>query len=173
MTGVQTCALPILLGNAHLSVAGAYEVPNAHIDSRAIYTNTVPGGAFRGFGGPQGAFVAETQMNKLAQALGIDPVELRQRNSLRDGSEGITQATMPPGVTLPEVIERCSAKARMDGEMFEAASFAPVASLPPSSTAVQRGRGFACGYKNVGFSFGFPERCEAEVRLYGDEYIYV
>ena len=158
-----------VLGNAHLSVAGAYEVPNAHIDSRAIYTNTVPGGAFRGFGGPQGSFVAETQMNKLAQALGIDPVELRRRNSLREGSDGITQATLPPGVTLPEVIEMCSTKARMDGPLFDAASFAPVASLPPSSTAVQRGRGFACGYKNVGFSFAFPERCDAEVRLYGDD----
>ncbi len=158
-----------VLGNAHLSVAGAYDVPNAHIDSRAIYTNTVPGGAFRGFGGPQGSFVAETQMNKLAQALNMDPVEIRRRNVLRDGSEGITQALMPDGVTLPEVIDACATSAQMDGELFPAKPFAPVASLPPSPTAVRRGRGFASGYKNVGFSFGFPERCEAEIRLYGDD----
>lgn len=157
-----------VLGNAHLSVAGAYEIPNAHIDSRAIYTNTVPGGAFRGFGGPQGSFVAETQMNKLAAALGIDPVELRRRNILRNGSEGITQAIIPDGVTLPEVLDACASEANMEGELFPAAPFAPIASLPASSTAVHRGRGFASGYKNVGFSFGFPERCEAEVRLYGD-----
>ena len=158
-----------VLGNAHLSVAGAYEVPNAHIDSRAIYTNTVPGGAFRGFGGPQGSFVAETQMNKLAEQLQIDPVELRRRNVLQNGSEGITQVTMPDGVTLPEVLEACATEANMAGELGPAKPFAPVASLPPSTTAVRRGRGFASGYKNVGFSFGFPERCEAEIRLYGDD----
>ncbi|MCB0969518.1 MAG: molybdopterin-dependent oxidoreductase, partial [Ilumatobacter sp.] len=54
-----------VLGNCHLSQAGPYEVPNAHIDSHAVYTNAVPGGAFRGFGGPQGSFVAEMQMNRL------------------------------------------------------------------------------------------------------------
>lgn len=158
-----------VLGNAHLSVGGAYEVPNAHIDSKAIYTTTVPGGAFRGFGGPQGAFVAETQMNKLAAALGMDPVELRRRNVLRDGSEGITQALMPDGVSLPQVIDRCADEAHMGGELFEAAPFNPIASLGPAVDSVRRGRGFACGYKNVGFSFGFPERCEAEVRLHGEE----
>ena len=66
-----------VLGNFHLMVTGPYEIPNAHIDSYAITTNNVPGGAFRGFGGPQGAFAAENQMNKLAEMLGIDPVELR------------------------------------------------------------------------------------------------
>ena len=157
-----------VLGNAHLSVAGAYEVPNAHIDSKAIYTTTVPGGAFRGFGGPQGAFVAETQMNKLAEKLDIDPVELRRRNVLREGSEGITQAIMPEGVTLPDVIDRCAEEADVQSDLADAKPFAPVASLPPASDAVRRGRGFASGYKNVGFSFGFPERCEAEVRLFGD-----
>jgi CO/xanthine dehydrogenase Mo-binding subunit len=158
-----------VLGNAHLSVAGPYEVPNARIDSKAVYTNTVPGGAFRGFGGPQGAFVAEMQMNKLAEALGMDPVELRRINSLRDGSEGITQALMPDGVTLPQVIDRCAEDARMTGDLFPAEPFAPLASLPPSADAVRRGRGFASGYKNVGFSFGFPERCEAEIHLHGDD----
>ncbi len=158
-----------VLGNAHLSVAGAYDIPNVEIDSSAIYTNTVPGGAFRGFGGPQGSFVAETQMNKLADALGIDPVELRRINVVREGSEGVTQAVLPEGVTLPEVIERCAESAQMDGPLFPAAPFNPLASLPAESEAVRRGRGFASGFKNVGFSFGFPERCEAELHLHGAE----
>ncbi|HKX76713.1 MAG TPA: molybdopterin cofactor-binding domain-containing protein, partial [Acidimicrobiia bacterium] len=59
-----------VLGNLHLTVSGPYEIPNARIDSYAVYTNSVPAGAFRGFGAPQGALVAETQMNKLAAALG-------------------------------------------------------------------------------------------------------
>ena len=97
-----------VLGNLHLSVAGPYEVPNARIDSCAVYTNAVPGGAFRGFGGPQGCFVSESQMNKLADALGIDPVEIRRRNALGEGSIGITGTEMPPGVSMPEVIESCA-----------------------------------------------------------------
>ena len=157
-----------VLGNAHLSVAGPYEVANAHIDSRAIYTNTVPGGAFRGFGGPQGSFVAEMQMNKLANTLGIDPVEIRRVNALREGSVGITQAVMPEGVTLVEVIDRCAEQAQMLGPMFPARPFAPIASLAQADDAVLRGRGFASGHKNVGFSFGFPERCEAEIHLHGE-----
>ena len=158
-----------VLGNAHLSVAGPYEVSNAHISSTAIYTNTVPGGAFRGFGGPQGAFVAEMQMNKLAEALGMDAVEVRRKNALVEGSLGLTQAVMPEGVTIRDVIDTCAERAQMQGDMFPAKPFAPVATLPPADDDVRRGRGFASGFKNVGFSFGFPERCEAEIHLHGDD----
>ncbi|HJU81277.1 MAG TPA: xanthine dehydrogenase family protein molybdopterin-binding subunit [Acidimicrobiia bacterium] len=155
-----------VLGNLHLCVGGPYEIPNARIDSYAVYTNAVPGGAFRGFGAPQAALVAETQMNKLAQALGMDPIELRLLNSLRDGSIGITQAEMPLGVSLPSVIEAAATAA---SEEFEVGTLRPVATLPADESAIRRGRGFACGYKNVGFSFGFPERCEATVELFGDD----
>ena len=155
-----------VLGNAHLSVAGAYEVPNARVTSHAVYTHSVPGGAFRGFGGPQGAFVAECQMNKLADALDIDPAELRRRNLLREGSIGITQTVMPEGVSLPEVLEACVDAA---AEPVAATPFAPMASLPAMPEDLLRGSGIAVGFKNVGYSFGFPERCEAEIRLHGHE----
>ena len=156
-----------VLGNCHLGQAGPYEVPNAHIDSHAVYTNAVPGGAFRGFGGPQAAFAAESQMNRLAEALGIDPVEIRRRNALHDGSIGITQTVMPAGVTMPQVIERCAAEAEFDRPLRPAPAFSPFASLPPADADLLRGRGFACSFKNVGFSFGFPERCEARIVLHG------
>ena len=84
-----------VLGNAHVSVSGPYEIPNATIDSLAVYTTSPPGGAFRGFGGPQGAFVAEMQMNRLAEALGIDPVELRRRNQISEGSIGCHRFGVP------------------------------------------------------------------------------
>ncbi len=58
-----------VLGNATLMCTGPYEIPNVMVDSYAVYTNNLPNGAFRGFGGPQGAFAAETQMNRLAEAL--------------------------------------------------------------------------------------------------------
>jgi len=56
----------------------------------AIYTNNVPGGAFRGFGGPQGAFVAECQMNKLAEKIKMDPVELRLKNFSKKGRHSLS-----------------------------------------------------------------------------------
>ncbi len=156
-----------VLGNCHLGQAGPYEIPNARIDSHGVYTTTVPGGAFRGFGGPQAAFAAEGQINKLADALGIDPVEIRRRNTLREGSIGITQVPMPPGVTMPEVIDHCATAAGPTAPPTE--PFSPFATLAPAEGQVKRGRGFACAYKNVGFSFGFPERCEAEIVLHGDD----
>ncbi len=158
-----------VLGNAHLSVAGPYEIPNAWIDSATVYTTSVPGGAFRGFGAPQGAFVAECQMNKLAAALGLDPVEIRRRNLLTDASTTVTQVHMPEGVTIGEVVDACAEAAEFASELGEGQPFTPVATLPPEPGAVARGRGFGCASKNVGFSFGFPERCEAVIELWGDD----
>jgi len=157
-----------VLGNLHLSVAGAYNVPNARIDSKAIYTHSVPGGAFRGFGGPQGAFVAESQMNKLAKELGIDPLEIRRRNALTDLSDGITQSGLPLGVGVHRVLEACAEKAPASAPWPETAPFQPIASLPAEADQLRRGRGYAVGMKNVGFSFGFPEACEADVIFHGD-----
>lgn len=157
-----------VLGNCHLGQAGPYDVANVQIDSHAVYTNTVPGGAFRGFGGPQASFAAECQINKLAQALGMDVVDIRRVNALVDGSFGITQTEMPMGVSLLEVIEGCVESAGFDQPAMAASSFSPFATLAPAEEHLSRGRGFACAYKNIGFSFGFPERCEARIVLHGD-----
>ena len=155
-----------VLGNLHLSVSGAYVIPNARIDSRAVYTNAPPGGAFRGFGGPQGTFVAEMQMNKLAELARIDPVEIRRRNILADGSLGITGTEMPAGVSLGEVVEACADEANWSEPLPEPRAASVFNSLAPSTKALRRGRGFACAYKNIGFSFGFPERSEATIVLH-------
>ena len=88
-----------VLGNATLMCTGPYEIPNVKVDSYAVYTNNLPNGAFRGFGGPQGAFAAETQMNRLAEKLGIDRVEIRRRNVLTEG------ASLSVGTPLAE---RCN-----------------------------------------------------------------
>jgi CO/xanthine dehydrogenase Mo-binding subunit len=160
-----------VLGNFHLCVAGPYEIPNARIDSSAIYTTTIPGGAFRGFGAPQGAFAAENQMNKLAEKLGIDPVELRLKNTLNDRSIALTQTPMPAGVSIAKVVEECAKAANWDQPLAEAEAFQAFASLPASNISIRRGRGIACSYKNVGFSFGFPERCVAKIELHGNSEI--
>jgi CO/xanthine dehydrogenase Mo-binding subunit len=158
----------VLLRNTMTFLCGPYELPHVALDGRAVYTHNVPGAAFRGFGAPQACFVAEGQMSRLAETLGIDPVELRRRNALREGSVGITQTVVPAGVSLGEVIERCAAAA----ERADAAQpFSPFLSLPPDPAAIRTGRGFACGFKNVGYSFGSSESCEAALELHGGEAI--
>jgi CO/xanthine dehydrogenase Mo-binding subunit len=85
-----------VMGNLLLTCNGPYRIPNVKTEVLGVYTNNIPGGAFRGFGAPQGNFIAESQMNKLAEALHIDPVELRLRNLIRSGEP------MPWGRPLPD-----------------------------------------------------------------------
>ncbi len=113
-SGSYAYTSPKVLGNANLMVTGPYVIPNAHVDSYAVTTNNIPGGAFRGFGGPQGAFAAECQMNKLAEALGMDPIELRLKNVLREGSLLTTQTPIPKGVSMAEVIGAAAEAADWD-----------------------------------------------------------
>jgi CO/xanthine dehydrogenase Mo-binding subunit len=94
-----------VLGNATLMCTGPYEIPNVKVDSFAVYTNHIPTGAFRGFGGPQGAFAAETQMNRLAEKLGMDPVKLRLVNLLQEGSLLSVGTPLPHGVSISEVVK--------------------------------------------------------------------
>ena len=153
-------------GNATLQSTGPYEIPNVKIDTYAVYTNNLPGAAFRGFGGPQGAFIAESQMNKLADVLGMDPIELRMRNLLREGSLLSVNTPIPPGVSIVQVVEKCAEvggwKNTADGWKRETAL-----SNPADSDSVKRGVGFACAFKNVAFSFGAPEECRATIELRG------
>lgn len=153
-----------VLGNTNLMVTGPYEIDNVHVDTYGVYTNNIPCGAFRGFGGPQGAFAAEAQMNKLAEALGMDPVEVRMKNVLREGSLLTVGTPLPKGVTIPQVVEACAEESywrRGDGAWH--------LNRPPQpdNPALRRGIGFACGFKNVGFSFGFPEQNWATIELHG------
>jgi len=178
-SGSYTYTSPKVLGNAHLMVTGPYVVPNAFLDSYAVTTNNIPGGAFRGFGGPQGAFAAENQMNKLAEALNMDPVELRLKNVLREGSLLTTQTPIPKGVSMAEVIETLARESGWDparGDRGFPTGEAPdhhssFQSIPVNPANIRRGRGFACAFKNVGFSFGAPEKCEAIIELHGGKSI--
>lgn len=160
-----------VLGNATLMCMGPYAIPNAKVDAYSVYTNHIPGGAFRGFGGPQGAFAAESQITKLAQELGIDPVEIRMRNLLGEDDPLIVQSPLPQGVTIAQVVEHC-AKASGWEKRDSGWGRPGSGSLgQPAAPHLKRGIGFACGFKNVGFSFGAPEKCVATVELYGQAHI--
>lgn len=148
-----------VLGNSTVTCTGPYFIPNVKVDTYGVYTNNVPSAAFRGFGAPQALWVAEMQMNKLAEKLGLDPVEFRHRNALRDG-DTLGVGTPPPGrVSIVECIE--AARDKFD---WKADRETKTADRPPF---IVRGRGFACGFKNVGFSFGYQENSWARVELHG------
>lgn len=162
-----------VLGNATLMCTGPYEIPNVKVDAYAVYTNNIPSGAFRGFGGPQAAYVAETQVNRLAEALEMDPVELRMRNVLKEGSLLSVGTPLPKGVSLSKVVAECARSGNwQETSQGWCRGSGPGQSWPnfsrSSSENKKRGIGFACAFKNVGFSFGAPENCWATVELRGD-----
>ncbi|MCS7261631.1 MAG: molybdopterin-dependent oxidoreductase, partial [Anaerolineae bacterium] len=94
-----------VLGNAVLTCTGPYRIPNVRIAGYAVYTNNLPSGAFRGFGAPQGLFAAESQMNRLAAVLGVNPVELRMRNLLDEGDPAAFGTPLPGAAALKRVTE--------------------------------------------------------------------
>ena len=157
-----------VLGNATLLASGPYEIPNVATDAYAVYTNDIPGGAFRGFGGPQAAFMAELQVDKLADALKMDPVELRMRNLFKEGSVISMGSVLPEGVTIREVTERCALEAGWT--KMETGWTRPIPQKSENAD-VKSAWSLVCGFKNVGFSYGAPENCGATIQLEGDEKI--
>jgi CO/xanthine dehydrogenase Mo-binding subunit len=155
-----------VLGNATLLCTGPYDIPNVKVDAYAVYTNNVPTGAFRGFGGPQAAFSAELQINKLAELLGIDPVEMRMRNLLKEDSLLSVGTPLPKGVTMDKVLAKCAERAGWEQTPagWQAKPRPGDKPLPPH---ILRGLGLGCGFKNVGFSFGAPEQSTATIELQG------
>jgi len=169
-----------VLGNALMAALGPYSIPNVHVTGRTVYTNNTPSGAFRGFGGPQGHFAAEMQVNRLAAALEMDPVELRMRNLWHEGDRLATRSVVPAGCTIREVVEKGARAAGWQTDSAGAWSRngnedrqpvrgydRPLMSLEASAGNTRRGVGFACCFKNVGFSLAAPEGCNAWVELQG------
>jgi CO/xanthine dehydrogenase Mo-binding subunit len=107
-------------------------------------------------------------MNKLAELLGMDPVELRMKNVLHDNVPTHVGSPLPEGVTIEETLQVCSQRA---GWVHRAGSWQRPPARKPSSPQRLRGLGLACGMKNVGFSFGAPENCAAIVELHGSSEI--
>lgn len=169
-----------VLGNTAITCTGPYEFPHAEVDVDGVYTNNPPSGAFRGFGAPQGIFAAEMQMNKLAEALDADPVELRIKNLLRDESPTTVRTPLPGGVSLVEVTQQCAQALGWQETGEDPRGASPLWKRPASGTsskerkpreAVRTGIGLAVGFKNVGFSFGYQEKCWARIVLDGEEEI--
>jgi xanthine dehydrogenase molybdenum-binding subunit len=143
-----------VLTRATTHASGPYDVPHVKVDCFAAYTNNAPCGAFRGFGVSQSCFAVESNMDILADELGMDPVELRRLNALDVGAVTCTGQLMKESVGLRECIEAVDRDMR--GGDFQ--------------WAWDRGRsrlawGLAVGYKNTGLGGGAPDKAAAEVEL--------
>jgi len=165
--GAYTSSSTAVISNASAFAPGPYFTPNAKVDGFAVRTNNPPCGAMRGFGAVQTSFAAEAQMDRLATALGMGPIELRLLNALKTHDKLITGQVIIGTAPVAECIVACR-----DLPMPEALSAdAPVMSLPGGAglTAlhgdVRRGVGFAVGFKNLAFSEGFDDYSTARVRL--------
>jgi selenium-dependent xanthine dehydrogenase len=140
---------------------GPYAVPNAKVDCYVMYTNNPPSGAFRGFGVTQSAFAVESNMDLLAEELGMDPVELRRKNALRVGETTATGQILRDSVGLLDTLDHVQAgmQAAMGDQPFRW-------SWREGNKAY--GWGIACAYKNTGLGGGAPDKSSAEVEAYED-----
>lgn len=159
-----------VLANACYFAAGPYKVPNVLVEGWGMRTNNPPCGAMRGFGVVQVCFAHEAQMDRLASALGLHPLELRRRNALAPGDRLITGQEITGTAPVRELIDAL--------EEAPLPNFPPPAALPVGDMAlpggagrtadgdsIRRGVGYAVSIKNLMFSEGFDDYSTAAARL--------
>ncbi|MFZ2503166.1 MAG: molybdopterin cofactor-binding domain-containing protein, partial [Nocardioides sp.] len=167
--GAYASSTPAVVGNAGTMGIGPYDVPHVAVDAWGVYTNNPPCGAMRGFGSVQAAFAHEAQMDKLAAALGIDPVEVRRRNAMKEGDLAATGQLIDSAAPVRELLDHLESLPLPPA--LDAEGEIPLTRLPGgvSNTThgegVRRGVGYAVSYKNVAFSEGFDDYSTARVRL--------
>jgi xanthine dehydrogenase D subunit len=166
--GAYASSSTAVCSNAACFAVGPYDVPNAAIDSYVVYTDNPPCGAMRGFGAVQTCFAYETQMDRLAAELDMDPVELRLRNAMETGSRLPTGQAVEGAAPVAELLRRLQA---MPLPQDRPAGPLDLRTLPGGVSnvthgeEVRRGVGYAAGFKNVGYSEGFDDYSTARVRL--------
>ncbi|MGZ8566750.1 MAG: molybdopterin cofactor-binding domain-containing protein, partial [Actinomycetota bacterium] len=164
--GAYTSTSAIVIMNGSYFAAGAYEVPHVRIDGLAVYTNNPPCGAMRVFGAVQACYGVESNMDRLARELGMDPLELRIRNAASTGT------VLPTGQAI-------DGPAPVTG-LLEAVGSAPLPGDEPSDgiyafpggtgntgrgESIRRGVGYALGMKAIAYSGGQDDDSTARVRL--------
>ncbi len=148
--GAYVTLSPVVLSRGAIHAGGPYRWQAARIHARAVATNTPPNGAFRGFGAPQTLFAIECHINKVAEALGMDPAELRRRNAVREGDVTPTGQVLRESVGAHEVLERTlkrskwqAARARIARDNAKAEAAERAGRLPAGGRRLRRGLGLA------------------------------
>jgi xanthine dehydrogenase D subunit len=172
--GAYASSSPAVVSNAASFAVGPYECENVRIDGYVVYTNNPPCGAMRGFGSVQVCFGHESQMDKLAAALDLDPVGFRIRNAMSEGSLMPTGQVVRGAAPVAELLRRVK-EAPLPQDFPTGQLDLRIMPGGVSNTThgegVRRGVGYAIGFKNVGYSEGFDDYSTARVRLEvtGDE----
>jgi CO/xanthine dehydrogenase Mo-binding subunit len=151
-TGAYADIGPRLIKNGGYATGGPHDIPNVWVDSYAVYTNVTPAGAYRGYGVSQAAWAYETQMDMIAERMGIDPLELRMKNLLQDGD------TFATG----EVVEDCHYRELLTN-VAEAIDWR-AGELPERNGSRVRAKGLSCITKST----VTPSTSTASVKLNED-----
>jgi len=159
--GAYVTLSPVVLSRALIHAAGPYSCENVRIEARAVLTNSPPFGAFRGFGAPQTQFAVERHMERIAAELGMDPVELRRRNLIREGESTATGQVIRDGADRVAVLDRAMemagfAERRKEYEAFNRAH-----------DDKKRGIGLACFFHGAGFTGSGEVHLDSVVHVAG------
>ncbi|MGQ9850792.1 MAG: xanthine dehydrogenase family protein molybdopterin-binding subunit [Aggregatilineaceae bacterium] len=144
-TGAYASYGPAVGGLLTEMLAGAYRIPNVHVETNVVYTHSPFSGAMRGFGSPQAHFAIESLMDMLAHELSLDPLELRRRNALRPGDRLFTRVTLDrTAESLPLILDHLAAARER------------LAQKPPAPGRVA-GVGIALGMQSMGLGYRVPD----------------
>ncbi len=159
--GAYASTTSAVLANACCFSVGPYNVPNALIEGWGVRTNNPPCGAMRGFGNVQTCFGAEAQMDKLAKALSLDPVEFRLLNALKTGDILITGQEITGTAPVKEVLTSLAKYPLPKPSESELLDLPGGTGRTTNKSHVKRGIGYAASIKNLMFSEGFDDFSEA------------
>ncbi|MEK6322034.1 MAG: xanthine dehydrogenase family protein molybdopterin-binding subunit [Acidobacteriota bacterium] len=156
--GAYVTLTPVVLSRGAIHALGPYRCENVRIAARAVATNTPPNGAFRGFGAPQVAFAYEMQMEKIAAELGIDPLDLRRINMLREGDITATGQRLTLSVGSEDVLNTAIERSHYPGkkQAIEAAN------ARASNGDKRRGIGLSFFLHGAGFTGSGEARMKAQ-----------
>ncbi|MGA8554008.1 MAG: xanthine dehydrogenase family protein molybdopterin-binding subunit [Candidatus Acidiferrales bacterium] len=156
--GAYETLSPVVLSRGTIHAAGPYDCENVRIDSRAVATNVPPHGAFRGFGAPQSVFALERQLDRVAEAIGMTPDELRRRNFIRQGQTLAVGQVVKEKVDMNALMDRAF---ELSGYYAKRARFAK----ENARNAVKKGIGFASFLHGAGFTGSGEEYLASEVAI--------
>ena len=159
--GAYVTLSPVVLSRSIIHAAGPYHCEHVRIDGRAMFTNAVPFGAFRGFGAPQSQFATERHMDVIAERLGIDPIELRRRNLIRDGQTTATGQVIRDGVDRVAVLDRAVELSQYRRKQAGYAAF------NAGHPTLRRGIGLATFYHGAGFTGAGEVYLNSKVQVAG------
>ncbi len=158
--GAYETLSPVVLSRGTIHAAGPYACPNVRICSRAVATNAPPHGAFRGFGAPQSVFALERHLDRVADAVGIAPEELRRRNFIHEGQTLAVGQVVKEKVDMNGLMERAF---ELSGYSAKRQKFA--AENSEARGAIRRGIGFASFLHGAGFTGSGEEYLASEVAM--------